>query len=127
MLNKVINFVSSIFESEETKKQKIEEQNSLIANIQYKVFKEKLNSSLPFIRVSESKNIRKEERQAGVTIPKSQSDELKNVHGINVDTMLENMLHGELVSSIQKEYIEKMFAIGWESHFKIGTETQKKF
>lgn len=127
MLNKVINFVSSIFESEETKKQKREEQSKLNANIRYKVFKEVLNTSLPFIRVSESKNIRKEERQVGVTIPKSQSEQLKSVHGIDVDEMLENMLRNELISTIQKYYIEKMFAIGWESHFKIGTETQKSF
>lgn len=127
MLSKVIKFVSNLFESEESRKQKREEESNLKANLQYKVFKEVLNSSLPFIKVSESKNIRKEKRQVSVSIPNQQKDELKNIQGVDVEPLLENLLRNELTSTIQTEYIEKMFAIGWETHFKIGTETGKIF
>ena len=127
MLNKIIKFVSDIFESEETKKQKREEESNLYANAQYKVFKEQLTKDLPFIKISESKNIRKVERQLTATIPNYQADGLKNIHGIDVDTMTENLLRNELTSTIRNEYIDMMFSIGWETHFKIGKETGKTF
>jgi hypothetical protein len=127
MLNKIINFVSNLFESEESKKKKIEEQRLLMGNAYYKEFKEKLNNNLPFIKVSESKNIKKVERQLTATITKEQVEQLKNIQGIDVDSMSKDLLINELISTIQKEYVEKMFAIGWESHFKIGIETGKIF
>jgi hypothetical protein len=99
----------------------------LYANAQYKIFKEQLNKDLPFIKVSESKNIKKVERQLTVAIPNYQADDLNNIYGIDVNVMTENLLRNELISTIRNEYIDMMFAIGWETHFKIGIETGKIF
>jgi hypothetical protein len=126
MLSKVIKFVSDIFESEESKKQKREEERNLKANLAYRVFKEKLNKKLPFLKVSESKNIRKEERQLTYSMPNEHIENLSK-QGIETNSMLDDLLVNQLISYIQKEYIEKMFAIGWESHFKIRNETGKIF
>jgi hypothetical protein len=116
-------FMNNLF----NRKEEEEKKNKLTPQDRYLQFKEILNREVPFIKVSESKNIKKQERQIACSITDDQLSKLENAYHMDAEVLQESILKDEFQNTIIKEYLEKMFKIGWETHFNIANRTNKNF